>query len=35
MVATVEPELLAGIKFGGWTPNRWYKILADVNLAVW
>ena len=32
VIATVKPEILAGIKSGGWVlPN----VLADINFAVW
>ena len=28
------PEILVGIKFGGWVPNLHHKTLADLCLAV-
>ena len=32
---TVQPEMLEGIKFGGWAQNRCFvKVLMDLNLAV-
>ena len=32
---TVQPEMLEGIKFGGWAQNHCFvKVLMDLNLAV-